>query len=71
MSITAAGSLPIQLQTIEEKKKMPYASDRQRRFFNANKKTIGPKVVDEFNEASKGMKLPEKARPGKRMMKKK
>lgn len=48
---------------------MPYSSDRQRRFFNANKKKIGPAVVDEFNEASKGMKLPERA--GKRITKKK
>jgi hypothetical protein len=41
---------------------MPYVSDAQRRFFNSStgRKKIGAKVVDEFNEASKGKKLPEK-----------
>lgn len=39
---------------------MPFKSDAQRKFFNANRKKIGAKVVDEFNEASKGMKLPKK-----------
>jgi len=40
---------------------MPFKSNKQRKFFNvpANKEKIGPKVVDEFNQASKGMKLPE------------
>jgi hypothetical protein len=76
MTVTAAGSKPIQLQTIAGDKSMPYASDRQRRFFNANRKKIGGKTVDEFNESSKGMKLPESApkksdRPGKRIFAKK
>lgn len=48
---------------------MPYKSMSKMRFMNANKKKIGPAVVDEFNEASKGMKLPERA--GKRITKKK
>lgn len=40
---------------------MPYASDAQRRYFNAQRgKDIPADVVDEFNEASRGMKLPEK-----------
>ncbi len=40
---------------------MPYASDDQRKFFHANegkKKGITKKVVDEYDKASKGMKLP-------------
>lgn len=42
---------------------MPYASDAQRRFFHtatARKKGITPATVKEFDEASKGKKLPEK-----------
>lgn len=38
---------------------MPFKSDAQRKYFNANKKKLGAKMVDEFNEASKGKKLPE------------
>jgi hypothetical protein len=43
---------------------MPYTSDKQRRYMNwasAHGK-IKQSVVDEFNEKSKGMDLPEKAR---------
>ena len=42
---------------------MPYKSDAQRKWANspAGKKELGTKTVKEFNEASKGMKLPEKA----------
>lgn len=42
---------------------MPYKSDAQRRFFHtdtAKKKGITDKEVNEFDQASKGMKLPEK-----------
>lgn len=41
---------------------MPYKSEAQRKFMNAaaNRGEIKPSVVDEFNKASKGMKLPEK-----------
>jgi hypothetical protein len=40
----------------------PYKSDSQRRYFHyaESKGQISPKVVNEFDEASKGMKLPEK-----------
>lgn len=41
----------------------PYASDQQRRFFHtdtARKKGITKGVMDEFDKASKGLKLPEK-----------
>jgi hypothetical protein len=41
---------------------MPYKSEAQRKYFNANRKKIGAKVVDEFNEASKGKKLPKKVK---------
>lgn len=47
---------------------MPFRSEKQRRFFNANKGKIGEDVVDEFNEESKGKKLPESA--GKKKTKK-
>jgi hypothetical protein len=42
---------------------MPYVSDKQRRFFHtdtARKKGITASEVKEFDEASRGMKLPEK-----------
>lgn len=37
---------------------MPYKSDAQRRFFNSKegKAKVGAKVVEEFNEESKGQK---------------
>lgn len=39
---------------------MPYKSAKQEKFFNAERgKKVPAKVVDEFNAASKGMKLPE------------
>ena len=40
---------------------MPYRSESQRRFFHTNtakKAGISGKVVNEFDKASKGMKLP-------------
>lgn len=42
---------------------MPYKSDAQRRFFHAalNRGQIAADVVHEFDQASKGMKLPEHA----------
>lgn len=42
---------------------MPYVSDKQRKFFHtlgAQKAGISKKVVNEFDKASKGLKLPEK-----------
>ena len=43
---------------------MPYVSDAQRAYFNANKKKLEAQGVnvDEWNEASKGKKLPEHAK---------
>lgn len=40
---------------------MPYKSKAQEKYFNANRDKIGAAVVDEFNAASKGKKLPNKA----------
>lgn len=42
---------------------MPYVSDKQRKYFHtktARKKGITKAMVDEYDEASKGKKLPEK-----------
>ncbi len=41
---------------------MPYKSLAQERFFNANKAKIGASVVNEFNSASKGLRLPKKVK---------
>ena len=38
----------------------PYVSRAQEKYFNANKSKIGARVVNEFNQASKGMNLPKK-----------
>jgi hypothetical protein len=46
---------------------MPYKSLKQERFFNSpeGRAKLGASVVDEFNAASKGMKLPMRApKPG-------
>lgn len=44
---------------------MPYKSDAQRRAFHAKLRRgeISPAVVKEFDEASKGMDLPERVHP--------
>jgi hypothetical protein len=41
---------------------MPYVSDKQRKYFNwaAAHGKMAQSMVDEYNEASKGKKLPEK-----------
>jgi SAM-dependent methyltransferase len=48
---------------------MPYTSDAQRRKFHAmeNRGEISPRVVDEFDRASREKKLPEKKKPTKKM----
>jgi hypothetical protein len=48
---------------------MPYKSQAQERYFNspAGKAKVGPATVAEFNKASKGMKLPKKAKGTKGM----
>jgi hypothetical protein len=69
---TAASTMPIQLQTIEkEKKKMPAKSEAQRRWLYtpSAKKALGASGAKEWQDSSKGLKLPERA--GKRIAKKK
>lgn len=76
MSITAAGSMPIQLQTIDErKKKMPAVSEKQRRWLYtpSAKKALGAAGAKEWQDSSKGLNLPESApkkRAGKRIFSK-
>jgi len=43
---------------------MPYKSESQRKYMNwaTSQGKIKQSVVDEFNEASKGMKLPKKVK---------
>lgn len=43
---------------------MPYKSDAQRKFFNANRAELESEgvSVDEWNKESKGMKLPKHVR---------
>lgn len=50
---------------------MPYVSDAQRKYFNANKAELEKKGVDvnEWNHASKGRKLPEHKKGMSRGMK--
>lgn len=47
---------------------MPYASQAQRAKFHqlAKEHKISPRVVAEFDKASKGMKLPKRVKPKKR-----
>lgn len=48
---------------------MPYSSEAQRRFFHtdtAKKAGITPQEVQEYDNASKGMKLPPKAQKPER-----
>ena len=47
---------------------MPYKSDAQRRYFNANRKELEAQGVDvgEWNDPSRGKKLPERAKKKKR-----
>lgn len=42
---------------------MPYKSDKQRKYFHAAEERgeIAPKTVKEFDQASKGLKLPKYA----------
>lgn len=46
---------------------IPYKSDKQRKYFHyaESKGLIKPSVVNEFDEASKGMKLPEYSKKSK------
>ncbi len=52
---------------------MPFKSDAQRKFFNANRKKLEAQGVnvDEYNKASEGMKLPARVKKKKVKGKKK
>ncbi|HXK16800.1 MAG TPA: hypothetical protein VNG33_03265 [Polyangiaceae bacterium] len=47
---------------------MPYVSDAQRKYFNANRSQMEAQGVnvDEWNKATKGLKLPARVNPKKR-----
>lgn len=47
---------------------MPYVSDAQRRYFNANREKLEAEGVDvdEWNQASEGKSLPERAKKKKK-----
>lgn len=51
---------------------MPYSSEKQRKFFNVNRKKLEKQGVnvDEWNKESKGMKLPEAAKKIRKAKKK-
>lgn len=61
--LTAQSTLPLQKESTDKRKQMPYKSEKQRGFFNANRKKMeGQGVnVDEWNQASKGKQLPARA----------
>jgi len=44
---------------------MPYKSEAQRKYFNAVLKKEDPEMVEEYNKASKGKKLPKYKKPRK------
>lgn len=44
---------------------MPYKSEAQKKYFNANKKKLGVKMVEHWNKATKGKKLPKRVKKGK------
>lgn len=71
MTVTAAGSKSIQLQTVAGGKRMPAVSEKQRRWLYtpSAKKALGSAGAKEWQDSSKGLKLPERA--GKRMTRKK
>lgn len=44
---------------------MPYVSDSQRKFFNANKDKLGKKMVEHWNKETGDRKLPKYAKKKK------
>lgn len=44
---------------------MPYKSEAQRKFFNANVDKLGKKTVEHWNKATGNKKLPKYAKKGK------
>ena len=60
---TAASHAPLMKQKVAGSKPMPYASQKQRAYFNVNRKKLEKQGVnvDEWNQASKGKSLPVRA----------
>lgn len=44
---------------------MPYKSEAQRKFFNANKDKLGKKMVEHWNKETGNKKLPKRVKKGK------
>lgn len=44
---------------------MPYVSEAQRKFFNANKDKLGKKMVEHWNKETGDRKLPKRVKKGK------
>lgn len=44
---------------------MPYKSEAQRKYFNANKNKIGVKTVEHWNKETGNKKLPQRVKKGK------
>lgn len=61
MTLTSLGT-----GSLQKEKVMPYKSTAQMRFFHtktASTKGITPSMVNEFDQASKGAKLPTRVKP--------
>lgn len=44
---------------------MPYKSEAQRKFFNANKNKLGKAMVEHWNKETGNRKLPQRVKKGK------
>ena len=44
---------------------MPYVSEKQRKFFNANKDKLGKAMVEHWNKETGNRKLPQRVKKGK------
>lgn len=44
---------------------MPYKSEAQRKFFNANKDKLGKAMVEHWNKETGNRKLPQRVKKGK------
>lgn len=44
---------------------MPYVSEKQRKYFNANKDKLGKAMVEHWNRATEGKKLPQRVKKEK------
>ena len=44
---------------------MPYKSEAQRKYFNANKNKLGAKMVEHWNKETGNKKLPQRVKKGK------